>query len=145
MRHLLLIGVMLVALVTPSRADDGNGVVYVDAGKVAEVFAKAGALGAGPGYTASVLRRTSAGQVELHRKGSDVFYILDGDATFVTGGTIVGGKDTAPDELRGTSITGGETHHLKKGDFISIPAGTPHWFKEVPQSINYYMVKVIVP
>jgi len=144
-KHLLLTGLMLVSLVTPSRADDGNGDVYVDAAKVAEVFAKAGALGAGPGYTASVLRRTGAGQVELHRKGSDVFYILDGDATFVTGGTIVGGKDTAPDELRGTSITGGETHHLKKGDFISIPAGTPHWFKEVPQSINYYMVKVIKP
>ena len=38
-----------------------------------------------------------------------------------------------------------ETHHLSKGDVIVIPARTPHWFKEVPRSINYYMVKVIKP
>ena len=45
----------------------------------------------------------------------------------------------------GTDIEGGETHHLTKGDVITIPAGTPHWFKEVPKSINYHMVKVLKP
>jgi len=38
---------------------------------------------------------------------------------------------------------GGETHHLSKGDVIVVPAGTPHWFKEVPESISYYVVKVL--
>jgi mannose-6-phosphate isomerase-like protein (cupin superfamily) len=139
----LLTGLLIGALATASYAADENGVVYVDAAKVAEAFAKGGALGSGPGYTASVLRRNMAGQVEVHRKGTDIFYIIEGEATFVTGGTVVGGKESGADELRGTDITGGETHHLKKGDFIAIPAGTPHWFKEVPQPIRYYMVKVI--
>jgi len=41
----------------------------------------------------------------------------------------------------GTDIQGGQVHQLKKGDFISIPAGVPHWFKEVPASgVTYYMV-----
>jgi quercetin dioxygenase-like cupin family protein len=45
----------------------------------------------------------------------------------------------------GTNIQGGETRHLTKGDIITIPAGTPHWFKEVPSSVNYYVVKVLKP
>ena len=50
------------------------------------------------------------------------------------------------DQLLGTDIQGGQTHQLKKGDFITIPAGIPHWFKDVPASgITYYMVKVVKP
>jgi quercetin dioxygenase-like cupin family protein len=45
--------------------------------------------------------------------------------------------------MLGTDIQGGESHHLVKGDVIVVPAGIPHWFKEVPQSINYYVVKVL--
>ena len=81
----------------------------------------------------------------MHNKETDIFYVIDGEATLVTGGTVVGGKTTAPDQIRGTEVQGGETHHLAKGDFIVIPAGTPHWFKEVPKSINYYTVKVVKP
>jgi quercetin dioxygenase-like cupin family protein len=48
--------------------------------------------------------------------------------------------------MLGTDIQGGQTHQLKKGDFLSIPAGIPHWFKDVPASgITYYMVKVVKP
>ena len=63
----------------------------------------------------------------------------------VTGGKMVGGKTTRPGQLLGTDIQGGQTHRLTKGDVIVIPAGTPHWFKEVPQSVSYYVVKVIKP
>jgi quercetin dioxygenase-like cupin family protein len=45
----------------------------------------------------------------------------------------------------GTDIQGGQVHHLTKGDVIVIPAGTPHWFKEIPHSITYYVVKVVKP
>jgi quercetin dioxygenase-like cupin family protein len=83
--------------------------------------------------------------VEIHNKESDIFYITEGEATFVTGGKMVGGKQSRPDQWLGTDIEGGTVHQLKKGDFIVIPAGTPHWFKTVPQSITYYMVKVIQP
>ena len=55
----------------------------------------------------------------------------------------MGGKVSKPDQLLGSDIQGGQTHHLTKGDVIVVPAGTPHWFKEVPQSISYYVVKVL--
>ena len=69
--------------------------------------------------------------VEVHVKETDVFYIVDGTATFVTGGTVVGQKELRANQLTGADIQGGQTHQLKKGDFISIPAGTTHWFKYV--------------
>ena len=47
--------------------------------------------------------------------------------------------------MAGHDIEGGETRQLKKGDFIVIPAGMPHWFKDVPQAVNYYVVKVVKP
>jgi len=146
MKRLVLTATVLCALVSGiARAQESAPATYVEKDKVAEAFAKGGRLSAGPDYQASVLRRTGPGQVEVHRKETDIFYIVDGEATFVTGGTMIGGKESRPDQLLGTNIEGGEVHHLKKGDYIAIPAGTPHWFKEIPQSINYYMVKVVKP
>jgi quercetin dioxygenase-like cupin family protein len=83
--------------------------------------------------------------VEVHDKETDTFYVLDGSATIVTGGTMVGGNVTGPGQHRGTDITGGQAQRLAKGDVMVIPAGVPHWFKEVPSSIDYYVVKVIAP
>lgn len=121
-------------------------VTYLDAEKFAALAAKGGALANGPDFTASLAKRNKPGQVEIHTKETDIFFIVDGSATFVTGGTMVGGKETRPNQMLGTDIQGGETHQLKKGDFISIPAGIPHWFKDVPASgITYYMVKVVKP
>ena len=119
---------------------------YVDQAKVAEVFSKGGSLSKGSDFTASGARRTAAGQVEVHDKETDIFLITEGSATFVTGGKMIGGNMTKAGQWIGTSIDGGVVHQLKKGDFITIPAGTPHWFKEVPSSgVTYYMVKVIKP
>jgi ankyrin repeat protein/mannose-6-phosphate isomerase-like protein (cupin superfamily) len=129
----------------PAAVPAAAGVIYVDKDRVAAAFAKGGRLGAGSDYQASGARRTSAGQVEVHDKETDIFYVIDGEATFVTGGTMVGGKLARPDQWLGTDIEGGEVRQLRQGDFIVIPAGTPHWFKAVPQSINYYMVKVVKP
>ena len=73
-------------------------------------------------------------------------YVIDGTATLVTGGTMVGGKVTKPGQWLGTDVQGGDTRHLVKGDVVVVPAGTPHWFKEVPASgISYYVVKVLKP
>jgi len=128
-----------------AQAPAAGGVIYVDRDKTAEIVAKGGALAAGSDYRANVGRRTAPGQVEVHDKETDVIYVMDGEATFVTGGRMIGGKVTGPNQWLGTSIEGGETRQLKKGDFIVVPAGTPHWFKEVPQSVNYYFVKVVKP
>ena len=146
MKRSLAVAVLLTASIVALPAQQADQVTYVDAGKVAEAFAKGGALGTGSDHIASVLRRVKPGQVEVHVKETDIFYIVDGTATFVTGGTMVGGKESRPNQMLGTDIQGGQTHQLKKGDFISIPAGVPHWFKDVPWSgITYYMVKVVRP
>ena len=92
-------------------------------------------------YSVMALRRTAAGQVEVHEKDTDVFLIIDGRATFVTGGKVLGGKNTQPGETRGTGIEGGETYILSKGDVITIPNGTPHWFSTVQGSVTYSVVK----
>ena len=86
-------------------------------------------------------QRRGAGEVEVHEKTNHVFIIVEGEATLITGRTLVGAKQTAPDQTRAASVQGGETHHLTKGDVITIPAKTPHWFREVPtQTIAYYAV-----
>ena len=65
--------------------------------------------------------------------------MVDGEATFIAGGTMVGAKQTSPDQMTGTSIEGGETFHLSKGDVITIPAKTPHWWKEITtKTVGYY-------
>jgi hypothetical protein len=50
----------------------------------------------------------------------DIFYIVDGSATFVTGGTMVGGRESRPNQMLGTGIAGGQTHQLKKGDLVKV-------------------------
>ena len=87
-------------------------------------------------------RREKAGMAEVHTQDADLIYVLGGSATFVTGGSVVGGSNIAPDEIRGSSINDGETKTLAKGDVIVVPAGTPHWFKQVSNPFLYYVVKV---
>jgi len=145
MKFLLLVSTLLVMAVLLTAAAGTAPVTYVDHSKVAEVLAKGGPLATGPDYRVTGNRRAGPGMVEVHNKETDIFYVIDGEATLVTGGTVIDGKTTAPDQIRGASILGGETRHLAKGDFIVIPAGTPHWFKEVPKSVNYYTVKVVKP
>src|ERR1017187_608689 len=118
-------------------------VTYIDSEKVSAAFAKGGPLLETPGYKVHAGRREKAGLVELHTQETDVFYIVDGTATFVTGGTMVDGKLVSPGQMRGTSITGGETHHLKKGDVIVVPNGTPHQFTETSNPFLYFIVKPI--
>jgi quercetin dioxygenase-like cupin family protein len=93
-------------------------------------------------YRVHIFHRDKPGEVEVHTKDTDIFYILEGAATFVTGGTTVGGKETAPTEFRGTSMDGGVVRLITKGDVLIIPANVPHWFKEVQQPITYFGVKV---
>src|SRR5205823_13486604 len=132
---------LLVAAASPSLGAD---VTYFPADKVSAAFAKGTVLfdGEGRNYMVHASRRDAAGQAEVHVKDTDIIYMLDGSTTFVTGGTVVGGKTTAPDEIRGTSVEHGETRRLAKGDVIIVPNGTPHWFKDVDGPVLYYVVKV---
>jgi glc operon protein GlcG len=117
-------------------------VAFFDKDRVMESFSKGAVLFDGSDkYMVHTSRREAAGAAELHEKDADIIYVQEGSATFVTGGTVVDGKMTAQDEIRGKEISGGETRTITKGDVIIVPAGTPHWFKEVPKPITYYVVK----
>jgi mannose-6-phosphate isomerase-like protein (cupin superfamily) len=117
-------------------------VTYVPHEKVSATMAKGGSIINDKGLIVLAQRR-GAGEVEVHEKTNHVFIIVEGEATFVTGGTLVDARQTAPDQRRAASVQGGETRHLTKGDVITIPAKTPHWFKEVPtQTIAYYAVNM---
>jgi glc operon protein GlcG len=117
-------------------------VAHFSSAEVQAAFAKGSVLfNHGERYMIHASRRTKAGQAEIHTEDADIVYVLDGNATLVTGGAPNNVKPIAPDELRGDSIDGGESHRLSKGDVIVIPAGTPHWFKETTDPFLYYVVK----
>jgi mannose-6-phosphate isomerase-like protein (cupin superfamily) len=132
---------MVFAMAVVVRADGVPTVVnYVPHDKVSATMAKGGPIINDHGLIVLAQRR-GAGEVEVHEKTNHVFIIVEGEATFVTGGTLVGGRDTAPGQRRAPNVQGGEVHHLTKGDVITIPAKTPHWFKEVPtKTIAYYAI-----
>jgi glc operon protein GlcG len=125
----------------PTAASD---VSYFDKDRVAAAFQKGAVLfdGDGTNYMVHASRREAPGQVEVHTRDTDIIYVLDGSSTFVTGGTVVDGKSIAADEIRGTTVQGGATRRISKGDVIIVPNGTPHWFKEVQGPVLYYVVKV---
>jgi mannose-6-phosphate isomerase-like protein (cupin superfamily) len=131
------------ASVTLSEPKVVAPVTHIDSEKVAAAFAKGMPLIETPGYKVHAGRRERPGLVELHTQETDVIYVVDGTATFVTGGTMVDGKLVSPGQMRGTSITGGDTHHLKKGDVIVVPNGTPHQFTETSNPFLYFIVKPI--
>jgi glc operon protein GlcG len=130
------------AMTTPTAA---SAVTYFNNKEVSAAFAKGAVLVDGSNnrnYMVHASRRDKPGMAEIHTLDTDVIYVLDGAATFVTGGTAVDVKTVAPNEIRGTMINGGESRRISKGDVIVVPNGVPHWFKEVDAALIYYVVKV---
>jgi uncharacterized protein GlcG (DUF336 family)/quercetin dioxygenase-like cupin family protein len=120
-------------------------VAFFEKSKVEEAFSKGAVLldgSEGRNYMVHASRREKPGQAEIHTKDTDVIYVLDGTATFVTGGEAVNAKTTAPDELRGDGIRSGQTRQIAKGDVIVVPNGVAHQFLEVTNPFLYYVVKV---
>ena len=118
-------------------------VTYFERSAVTAAFAKGTPLLEVDGYKIHASRREGPGLAEVHDRETDVVYVLEGSATLVTGGTMVEGKVTEPGQVRGPSIRGGETRRIGKGDVLVIPAGVPHWFKEVSGPLTYFVVKPI--
>jgi glc operon protein GlcG len=137
------------ALGTASRvattASSSSPVTYLPAANVSAAFAMGKPLLEVAGYKIHASRREAPGLAEVHGRDTDIIYVLDGSATVVTGGAVVEGKPTAPDELRGASIRGGDRRALVKGDVLVVPNGVPHWFQEVNAPFLYYVVKVTAP
>jgi glc operon protein GlcG len=120
-------------------------VSYFKSADVTAAFAKGAVLFDGEdgrNYMVHASHRDAAGMAEVHELDADIIYVLEGSATFVTGGTAENLKPAAPNELRGSAIRGGETRRIVKGDVLIVPKGTPHWFQQVTSPFNYYVVKV---
>jgi glc operon protein GlcG len=117
-------------------------VMYLKGSSVAEAFKKGMPLLENGQYKVHASHRDGPGLAEVHTKDTDIIYVLEGTATLVTGGTVVDGKQTEANEIRGSSIMSGETKRLAKGDVVVVPNGTPHWFKKVTAPFNYYVAKI---
>lgn len=79
-------------------------------------------------YKANLEYRAAVGPASVHEKEAELFYVIDGSGTLVTGGKLVGETRTNPENLSGTGIEGGSSRPVAKGDFFIVPENTPHWF-----------------
>ena len=71
---------------------------------------------------------------------TDVWHVIEGSATLVTGGSVVDGASTTPGEILGQSINGGSSRKMRKGEFAIIPAGVAHWVSSVDGKEFLYIV-----
>jgi glc operon protein GlcG len=141
MRRLLLCSLLASALPALAAAPSRE-VAQLGAAEVQAAFAKGMPLVENDLYKVHASRRDAPGQAEVHTRDTDILYVLQGTATLVTGGSLVAGKEIAPDEIRGARIDGGVARELAPGQVVVVPNGTPHWFQRVSGPFVYYVVKV---
>jgi len=79
-----------------------------------------------PRHNIQLLHRGRSGGAEIHEQFADIFLVLEGHGTMVTGGNVIGAKAVGPGEIRGEKVEGGKEQELRRGELIHIPAGTPH-------------------
>jgi glc operon protein GlcG len=141
MRLLVLIGFVAIPYLALAAAPAGD-VTELDAARVAAAFAQGAPLLENDLYKIHASRRDAAGVAEVHERDTDIIYVLEGSASFVTGGRVADGAEIAPDEIRGPRIEGGTQRTLAPGEIVVVPNGTPHWFESVSGPFVYYVVKV---
>jgi mannose-6-phosphate isomerase-like protein (cupin superfamily) len=88
----------------------------------------------------------------VHDFVSEVYHVLEGSGTLVTGGTLVNpqrrdGAASVVVQINGPGVSGsaiqnGVRRRIAKGDVVIIPAGTPHWFSEIEEDISYTVVRI---
>jgi len=66
-----------------------------------------------------------------HDKDAELFYVVEGSGTVVTGGTLQSERRTNADNSSGIGIEGGATRKIGPGDFVLVPEKTPHWFTQI--------------
>jgi mannose-6-phosphate isomerase-like protein (cupin superfamily) len=111
-------------------------------------------VGVGVVHRAKTAATSMGGSVE-HSQITEVYHVIEGNATFVTGGTIENARESAPDSavvkvLNGPStqggvVSGGVSRKVAPGDVIVIPPNTPHWFSEIASDQIVYLVVRVDP
>ena len=96
-----------------------------------------------PGHYTMLTVRTKSGGAEMHADTNDIFVVLGGEATEITGGTIVDPKEISPGETRGAKVEGGVSTPMRKGDVIHIDPNIPHQTILSPgMTFTYYVIKI---
>jgi len=146
---LLPITAVLLLAATVFAADPEGFAMYkaseikarAEAAKLDENKAGADRVASWGNHSLLLVRREGDGAAETHETQVDVITVVSGEGTLVVGGTMIGGKTTAPNEIRGKSLNGGVRKPLAAGDVFHIPAGVPHQML-VPKSLVIQVVKV---
>jgi len=86
-------------------------------------------------YNVSLEYRAAVANAAVHETEAELFYVIDGSATLVTGGKLTNESRTNAANLSGSGIEGGVSRRVAKGDFIMVPEGVPHWFSAIDGTI----------
>ncbi len=133
----------LIASTVVAENTDSRSASYFPAAEVATAFSTGAALLENEHYRVIASRRDKTGDAEVHARETDVFYVVSGQAEFVTGGRMLSPYAISADETRATGIVDGKQQTVSAGDVIVVPANTPHWFKSVSGPFLYFTVKPI--
>jgi mannose-6-phosphate isomerase-like protein (cupin superfamily) len=116
----------------PAHLDHWTPAILLERAAYLRKLAKAGdgqaseTLKQYPGHATMLSFRSRDGEAEMHERFADIFHVLAGKATLVTGGIIYGARTIGPGETRGERIEGGSRQELRAGDLAHVPAGLPH-------------------
>ena len=126
-------------------APDPTKAAYVSAADLAAMVAKQPADRNGtisrllqtPGYAVNIEHRVAVAQTaSVHETEAELFYVIDGAATLVTGGKLIEPTRNGANLSSTKGVEGGVSQKLAKGDFVMVPAGVPHWFTDIQGSIT---------
>jgi mannose-6-phosphate isomerase-like protein (cupin superfamily) len=148
----VLVAVMVACAATAVLAKDAlpDGVQVVRRAAMDERIAgtppspggRGGVMAKDESWRVHIAEREAPGMAEQHAADTDLWYVIAGQATLVTGGTLADATVVAPGEQRAPSIRGGTETAISAGDFVSIRPGVPHWVKAVEGPFRYLTVKV---
>jgi mannose-6-phosphate isomerase-like protein (cupin superfamily) len=93
-------------------------------------------------YAANLEYRAAVGPAAVHEKEAELFYVVDGAGTLVTGGKLTAENRTNAENLSGSGIEGGKPQRVAKGDFIIVPENTPHWFSAIDGTLVLMSIHV---
>lgn len=102
-------------------------------------------LRAGLLHHAAVEYRRSPTPASLHTRMAEFFYVVDGDADLILGGTLTNPKCLNSSNLAGDGVEGGTSHHVKKGSYILVPENTAHYFTNINKKTGMTVLDLHVP
>jgi quercetin dioxygenase-like cupin family protein len=83
--------------------------------------------------------KKAAKEFEWHEGRDHIVQVLDGETLYEVGGTPQNGRNTKPSEWLAPASEGATKLHLKKGDMLVIPRGTPHK-RTTETSVTFYLI-----